>query len=434
MNQYLGADDVGEVKVTQSFDSDQFGELEVLGAFIQMNDVRSNWWEGVGYGGSITGRATFSDDRVFFGACDKIVYCLDNDGKEVWRFKTNDVVLEGPAVADDKVFISSTDFNVYCVDKSNGTEIWRFAAKDKIVEKPLYHEGRLYVGGCLDNNFYCLDADTGEEIWRFFTSDCSSALPLIYDNRIYFGYGGNKLHCLDLDGNLIWTAPTRDTIAAWPPAVRNGKLYIGSWDCNLYCIDAKTGQHIWKFQVPDPAMSPVIWNDVVCFSCWDNNAYCVDAETGKQVWKIDVNGFPGGLTTVCDGFFFVGSTDNNVYAIDIENGRKAWKFNTNGFVAQAASFNGRVYAGSWDCNLYCIDGGSGKLIWKFRTSIGSPSKITLPSSYNPKSAEVVWRPESEEEKKKYVGGGNTGDYDLSMSQYGVMDKSYVSEKKKGYVK
>jgi outer membrane protein assembly factor BamB len=182
-------------------------------------------------------------------------------------------------------------------------------------------------------------------------------------------------------------------------------------------------------------MSPVIWKDTVCFSCWDNNAYCVDAETGNQIWKIDVNGFPGGLTTVCDGFFFVGSTDNNVYAIDIEKGRKVWKFNTNGFVAQASSYNGRVFAGSWDCNMYCLDAKSGELVWKFRTSIGSPSKITPPSSYNPKSAEVVWQAESEKDKKKVEDEVNIADYgEFSGTYIDTTKTDYISTKKKGYVK
>ena len=433
MKQYISEEDYGE-KISVNLQTDQFGELEVLGAFIQVNEVRANWWEGVGYGGSITGRVNVSGGRVFLGACDKILYCLTMEGEELWRFETKGVILEGPAVSDDMVFLCSTDHNVYGIDKETGKGLWRFQAKDKIVEMPLYHEGRLYVGGCLDRNLYCLDAGNGREIWRFRIKDGAAALPMVHENRIYFGYGGNRFYCLDLNGKIIWTYPTKDTIAAWPAAVYNNKVYFGSWDCNIYCLDLK-GKLVWKFSTPHPVMSPVVWKGRVCFSCWDNNVYCLDSETGSLKWKLDVNGFPGGLTSVYDGFIYVGSTDNNVYAIDIEKGRKAWKYNTNGFVSQIVSFDGRVYAGSWDCNLYCIDAKSGDLIWKFHTSMGSPSKITPPESFVSKSAQVIWQPETEKDKKSPEDEATIADYGTFSGAYIDTTKSdYLGVKKQGYVK
>lgn len=32
------------------------------------------------------------------------------------------------------------------------------------------------------------------------------------------------------------------------PAVHEGKVYFGSWDCRLHCVSAETGGLLWEFK------------------------------------------------------------------------------------------------------------------------------------------------------------------------------------------
>ena len=52
-------------------------------------------------------------------------------------------------------------------------------------------------------------------------------------------------------GEQIWTF--RDGILGSPfaasPAISGNRVYIGSDDCKLYCLDAYTGSLIWEFEV-----------------------------------------------------------------------------------------------------------------------------------------------------------------------------------------
>lgn len=427
MRGYISGDEAG-ANITADFSIDEsFGELEVLGAFVKMNDIRSNWWEGVGFGGSITGRATQSPDgKVFFGACDKRIYCIDRDGKQVWTFNTEGVVLEGPDVANGLVYAASTDQNVYALNEETGLEVWRFQTNGKIIEKPVYHNGRVYIGGCLDGNFYCLDAVTGKEIWKLHIKAGTVAVPLVHGNRIYTGYDDMNLYCLDMDGNIIWRFQARDVIAAWPASISEDKLFFGSWDCNCYCVDL-SGRLVWRFSAPNPVLCPIAYKGRVYVPCWDHNVYCLDENDGNIIWKTDVNGFPGGSIMAGNGMIYIGSTDDNVYALDCDNGDVIWKQNTNGYVAQVTLFGDRIYAGSWDCNMYCIDAGTGEIVWKFQTSMGTPSKITPPERSLTKEIGVIWD-ESADERKKVAEDV------VELSEYGEMKGNYIDTGKSDYAK
>ena len=46
-------------------------------------------------------------------------------------------------------------------------------------------------------------------------------------------------------GALIWKFPTGNSVGSSPTVV-NGTVYFGSWDGNLYAVDALTGSEKWR--------------------------------------------------------------------------------------------------------------------------------------------------------------------------------------------
>jgi outer membrane protein assembly factor BamB len=58
------------------------------------------------------------------------------------------------------------------------------------------------------------------------------------------------------------------------PAVGGGVVYIGSFDGNVYAIDAQSGQKEWAFQTGDIVhSSPAVVNGVVYVGSFDGNLY-----------------------------------------------------------------------------------------------------------------------------------------------------------------
>ncbi|MBS3814449.1 PQQ-like beta-propeller repeat protein, partial [Candidatus Bipolaricaulota bacterium] len=106
-----------------------------------------------------------------------------------------------------------------------------------------------------------------------------------------------------------------------PAIARDGGLYVGSEDNNLYAIDAN-GNLKWRY------------------------------ETGGGWWDY-VDSSPA---IAEDGTVFVGSYDNRVYAIN-SDGSLQWSFSTEGWIdsSPVIGSDGTVYVGSADSNLYAIN-------------------------------------------------------------------------------
>ncbi len=99
------------------------------------------------------------------------------------------------------------------------------------------------------------------------------------------------------------------------PAVADGRVYVGSADDNVYCLDALTGTKIWNYATGWLVLSsPAVADGKVYVGSWDCNVYCLDALTGAKIWNYTTKAYVGSSPAVADGKVYVGSGDFNVYA------------------------------------------------------------------------------------------------------------------------
>ncbi|MGB9641451.1 MAG: PQQ-binding-like beta-propeller repeat protein, partial [Anaerolineales bacterium] len=60
--------------------------------------------------------------------------------------------------------------------------------------------------------------------------------PIMHQNRLYFGSVDSFVYCLDgFSGNLIWKYQTNGAITS-TPLINGNILYIGSTDKHLYAL------------------------------------------------------------------------------------------------------------------------------------------------------------------------------------------------------
>ena len=210
--------------------------------------------------------------------------------------------------------------------------------------------------------------NTNQTLWNFTTGGLLYG-PVVADSRVYVGSGDKNVYCLDaLTGVLIWNYTTGDWVGS-SPAVVDGRVYVGSDDRNVYCLDALTGAQIWNYTTGYWVFSsPAVADGKVYVGSCDNKVYCLDALTGILIWNYTTGNFVRSCPAVVDGKVYVGSDDNKTYCLDALTGAQIWNYTTSGFVGSSpAVVDGRVYVGSGDKNVYCLDALTGVLIWNYTT-------------------------------------------------------------------
>jgi outer membrane protein assembly factor BamB len=166
----------------------------------------------------------------------------------------------------------------------------------------------------------------------------------------------------------MWEFVCEDEIRS-SPVVSDGLVYIGSYDHNLYAIDARTGEYVWKYATEDViSSSPCVWRDLVLIGSDDRLVYALLKDSGRIAWSALTRGRVISSPRVAHGHVFVGSDDRCLYNLEARTGREVWKFETEGCVRSSSAVSEEfVYFGSDDTNVYAIEIRTNRLKWKYRT-------------------------------------------------------------------
>ena len=220
--------------------------------------------------------------------------------------------------------------------------------------------------------------------------------PAIGDNFIYISGADGRLYALDRDfqnlstgerdtrdiGNSGWSEPVGDPLD--PEALVGGPVLdqeqnivmVGSEDGNLYAFDATDGgDHLWSFPTGDKIWStPVIRNGIVYFGSHDNNLYAVryTRDAGEEEWRYPTGGAVAGRPLLFNDLVIVGSFDRKLYGLDAASGTPRWAtpiIGGNWFWAGAVADDSTIFAPNMDGNIYAVDR-EGRLRWQ--CDLGSP--------------------------------------------------------------
>jgi outer membrane protein assembly factor BamB len=198
-------------------------------------------------------------------------------------------------------------------------------------------------------------------------------------------------------------------------ALHSGRVYFGSYDGNVYCLDAETGKEVWRFSGADwvgssPALapklgllfiglefavegrrgsiaalrmddgvkvwehmtrrythaSPAYWDERELVACGsnDNEMFLFDAASGRMRWRFETSGGDGEKGSIRHAPAFdtkrahliTGCADGRVYIVDVETGTEVWSVKTGNTVYTVPLvMDDKAYIGSTDKYLYVLD-------------------------------------------------------------------------------
>jgi peptide/nickel transport system substrate-binding protein len=205
--------------------------------------------------------------------------------------------------------------------------------------------------------------NTNQTLWKYNTSSFVFTSPAIVDGKVYFGSYDRNVYCLDaLTGTRIWNYTTGEDVGSSPTVV-DGRVYIGSADHNVYCLDASSGA--------------LIWNHTLEFSIYSSPAFaygrvyigsrnCLNASNGALLWSNPI-GSVGSSPAVVDGKVYADSEFYGICCLDAFSGALIWNYTSGYDMRDPAVVDGRVYFGSWGNKTYCLNALTGEQIWNYTT-------------------------------------------------------------------
>jgi outer membrane protein assembly factor BamB len=225
-------------------------------------------------------------------------------------------------------------------------------------------------------------------LWSYATGGAIVSSPVVSDGRVYVGSDDGGLYCLDLmTGKKQWVHQTELLIEA-PPFLHGGTVYVGSHDFWFYAVDAETGELRWKVETNEKIVGGATvvtgpdGGDLIVFGSHDAMVYAVDAETGDTAWTFETADRVNATPAVHDNAVVFGGCDTGVYVIDGATGRERSKVMLGGechIAASAGVKDGHIYLGHHANEFISLDLESGEIVWGYpneRFGFFSPPAIT----------------------------------------------------------
>ncbi len=193
------------------------------------------------------------EDRVMVGTMDGRVdaYSLRQTGPkgqmklrtqpvQEWGWQTAGPVRTLPIIAEHMVALGSSDGRVYVVMNNERTSLFRVRTGGAIGDGLASHGTRTLLIPSADNNLYAIDILTSNSLWTFPSGGPIEQAPLVAGEEIYCVNKAGYLTQLDpATGNVRWSTLTQ---GARFEAVGASRIYLRSWNNDLYVIDRASGQ------------------------------------------------------------------------------------------------------------------------------------------------------------------------------------------------
>src|SRR5262245_8861825 len=243
-----------------------------------------------------------------------------------WTFDAGAPLWPGTSFASGVVYAGAEDGRLHALDGATGKARWSFPTGGPIRTRAVADRGTVYFQS--DDGFlYALHAASGrlrfkvraveKPVERLRPSDSKSRFDRFGSDvteaggRLYLGTHDGRVLCLDpARGKTVWQFASGDSVLA-APAVDSGRAYFGSYDGNVYALDAASGRLLWKRDTGKPVVStPAVAGDRVVVGSRSYDLFGLDARTGEVAWRRYVwFSWVESSPVVRDGIAYVGSSD-----------------------------------------------------------------------------------------------------------------------------
>jgi outer membrane protein assembly factor BamB len=219
------------------------------------------------------------------------------------------------------------------------------AGRGELLARPVVAEGHVFTMDA-QGTISAFDAQSGSLVWRYQPQNLLDEVELggglAYDGGWLFATlsSGTVIGLNAASGTEVWRQPLRLPLRA-APTVAGDRLLVLSADNQLYALDGKTGQPLWRHTgffegaglLGGP--SPAVGDSVVIVPYSSSEVYALRLDNGRPLWNDtierprrtqalaqinDIDAMP----VIQDDQVYVASYGGEMAAIDLRRGLRAW--------------------------------------------------------------------------------------------------------------
>ncbi len=228
--------------------------------------------------GRVHGGPKIVDGKVYFGAFDGGLYCLNaKDGSKIWTFQTKGKIYSSPAISGGKIYFVNFESKLFCISQNTGKLVWEVSIDKPSIASPVVFGSRIWVGG-KNSKMMCFSTEDGKKLWEYKCSDSDYGIestPALDEKNLYFGDSSGNVQSIDrFTGKLVWKKKISDMPVNSTPLLVRENLFIGAHDKNLYILSKTNGGVLDTFKTKGSILaSPIVIGDELLCTSWDSNIY-----------------------------------------------------------------------------------------------------------------------------------------------------------------
>ena len=207
-------------------------------------------------GGAGGSSALLVDKNVAYLYFDRVYAIKMSDGTLLWYSQSGRPIYSKPIgfVIDRGAIATASDSGVFAYRESDGTMLWEAPSRIGVFDIATAN-GTVYA--TTGQAIVALDISTGKQLWQYTQpgrAELDLSTILVGGNTVYSSKFSGGLVALDVSsGNLRWQAQAGGN--GNRPELVNGVLFIGSAEAVISAFNASNGKLLWRYTIPDTAMS-----------------------------------------------------------------------------------------------------------------------------------------------------------------------------------
>lgn len=293
-------------------------------------------------GNLVVSSPVVADGRVVFTGFKKPghIWAVDaTDGTQVWRQELSGVDHIGaPAIHGDRVYVPTWNRGegqnkLFALNADAGSFVWKYPLRGGAFGSPTVINDTIYLGDGpaedeTNGHIVAVGAGDGKERWRHEVKGMPLGTVAV---------AGESIYATSLTPSDFSSYPSDPSWSheGFPPKRffvfgdidEEPQASVAEMDATGYvtAIDGDGSTTMWDAKLPHLVVTgAAVSDDVVVVGSWDNQVYGLEAATGEQRWSHATEGPISSQPSVAHGNAYVGSWDGTLYAISVADGQRQW--------------------------------------------------------------------------------------------------------------